>query len=45
MIPTIFFLLMRLSKVTNIPPIGSNFMITEDGDSMITEDGDFMITE
>ncbi len=45
MIPSIYFLLMRLSDITNVPPIGSNFMITEDGDNMITEDGDFMITE
>jgi len=29
----------------NIPPIGTFFMITEDGDRMITEDGDFMVTE
>lgn len=43
--PGLLMLLMfTQSAKVNAPPIGTFFLITNDGDNLITNDGDFLIT-
>lgn len=44
--PVLFFMMMDFSDFTNIPPIGSKFLITEvSRNYIVTEDGKNIITE